>query len=94
MSNHTPGPWEIWDRDKKSPIINGQGDQVCIVSFTETRGMIVKPERSMANARLIAAAPDLLNGCKEALVYCQSDPAIYPLISLLKQAISKAEGKE
>jgi len=41
---------------------------------------------------LIAAAPELLEACKAALIYCQSDPAVFPLNEKLRAAIAKAEG--
>ncbi len=40
------------------------------------------------------AAPDLLEACKDALEYCQSDSAIYPLVRKLRDAITKAEGRD
>ena len=53
--------------------------------------MVIDSERN-ANARLIAAAPELLSALKEALVYVSSDSAAYPLIAKMRAAIAKAEG--
>lgn len=48
-------------------------------------------EKGIANAQLIAAAPELLNACKEALKYVScEEPAHY----ILTEAIEKAIGKE
>lgn len=56
----------------------------------------VTPEQSGANARLIAAAPDLLEACKSALR--DLDPYTRPeqgraALHKLSAAIDKAEGK-
>jgi hypothetical protein len=51
-----------------------------------------------ANARLIAAAPDLLAACKEAITElddCCADPSdIWDFYEKLRSAIAKAEGRE
>jgi hypothetical protein len=39
-----------------------------------------------------AIVGELVAACKDALVYVQSDPAVYPLICQLRAAIAKAEG--
>lgn len=59
--NHTPGPWPIeglrpWDKDI---VIPGPG---VWVDYDD-----VNHEEAMANAKLIAASPDLLTACKIAL---------------------------
>ena len=57
MSNHTPGPWRTARRGNGSqelPILRSDGKEIgCI------RG-----EARLGDARLIAAAPDLLEACK------------------------------
>jgi hypothetical protein len=56
-------------------------------------GILARPsEECEANARLIAAAPELLEACKEALKNC--DGRTQPTLTRkLSQAIAKAEGK-
>ena len=55
---HTPGPWAICDEQIWSSEIN---DYVCCIRrFGELTA------QDEANARLIAAAPDLLAACKDA----------------------------
>ena len=44
----------------------------------------------MVDCPLHGAARELLEACKAALVYVQSDPAVYPLIVQLRAAIAKA----
>ncbi len=56
MSKHTPGPWkagvDIFPRD----IVRGKD----LIATTYGLGAEIEDEESLANARLIAAAPDLL----------------------------------
>ena len=98
MSKHTPGPWRTARRGNGSqelPILRSDGEEIgCI------RG-----EARLGDARLIAAAPDLLACLKEFVDDCD---AAYPHLSTLhdewpdlidtyqkaKAAIAKAEGKE
>jgi hypothetical protein len=92
---HTPGPWiaseagpdslaEIRSASSTTPVVNWQGFDDC---FRED-------DEHNANARLIAAAPDLLAACKVALEYlapvCISSQAIP---NMLRAAIAKAEGR-
>jgi len=52
---------------------------------------------TLANARLIAAAPDLLEACKGLLAKCEANPAIEHLwaeqVEAARAAIAKAEGR-
>ena len=60
-SKHTPGPWRIG-----TPPPNGEqtiGDAMGMMVAVATTGPGVDTE---ANARLIAAAPDLLKACQSA----------------------------
>ena len=54
MSKHTPGPWHISDDEQNVLAKDGTGNRLIAQCHA---GHL--PERS-ANARLIAAAPDLL----------------------------------
>jgi len=74
--NHTPGPWEFkrctigHPDNAKNPIVNGGGFHICRIFCTGSKmpGMSsLAPgdiEVAEANAKLIAAAPDLLAACK------------------------------
>lgn len=69
---HTKGPWnydEVW------ALIKGpEGEEICAVhSALRADSNRRKPEIATANARLIAAAPELLQACEAALSYLQ-DP--------------------
>ena len=67
MSGHTPGPWKVHQRpnppiDLGHHVTTEGGLQVCKVTYqlpAGVNGSVVEVAR-IANARLIAAAPDLL----------------------------------
>jgi len=83
----TRGPWVI---DASSPhrslYIIGNDVHVATVPFIESGAM------TFANAKLIAAAPDLLEACAEAEKYI-SDTTPDGLGDMLRAAIAKAEGR-
>lgn len=106
---HTPGPWKIKPLTKPYDTENeGAGRFIEKFRITmdvpgcpgvesilaETCGSHTEEEHE-ANARLIAAAPDLLEACKAArtidTVARTSDREA--IMTLLDSAISKAEGK-
>lgn len=90
MSGHTPGPWTV----------NGFGGSFEVLCRTRD-GVAVSageiPKDGIANARLIAAAPDLLEAAKDALYTLDRLPAdtvTAPGVSRsLRAAIAKAEGR-
>jgi hypothetical protein len=82
---HTPGPWIIRDdgREYQCPIIEspniGRGYWSSLATVTQrdkhpTEGGEISATTAMANARLIAAAPDLLEALEVMLSL--SDPSI------------------
>lgn len=108
MSKHTPGPWEIMNGgDIFSSIGSDSGDgvkadsndgwQIAEVGYYSAfvDGMLVDlgEDVRQANARLIAAAPDLLDALKDA----ESELACHPrinsyVIDKVRAAIAKATG--
>lgn len=63
---HTPGPWEIFEShpcDMGGSICSGFVKIGTVVGGFGRK----KTKRGVANARLIVAAPELLEGCKTAL---------------------------
>ena len=66
--NHTPGEWIV------SKLKNPSGDDNVYVEtdnelvICEVGGFVIGPEEALANARLIAASPALLEACKETSV--------------------------
>jgi len=75
---HTPGPWTIDDTreylDKACVRHNG----IVVCSFLDRCGFA---KEGKANARLIAAAPDLLEACKRLLAVVEQLTLDSPLIS-------------
>lgn len=100
---HTPGPWRIeqikkhhLDFYKGSLRFTLYGPTGCIASI-RPRSMMPDYE-SQANARLIAAAPELLNKLDEAYHYLMNyshlgDERTDRLIEGIKYAIRKARGE-
>ena len=101
VAGYTPGPWEVhennlirqWGRYQVlHPLINqdgpykGQrGGYLIVVGQNE-----VGPILSKADARLIAAAPDLL----EAVIYLVESPQSHNALLKALDAIAKATGEE
>ena len=87
MSNHTPGPWLIVSTYVRTAINTAQGIHVAMVNWW--KGISVKEHE--ANARLIAAAPDML----EALEWlsnefdCRDDE--YGVVGFTRDEFRKAE---
>jgi hypothetical protein len=92
---HTPGKWETWGGGLNVRTVVGQD----FVALCGANGY--PPENMVANARLIASAPELLQQCKNTLrqikqVYIKGDTKTEGLclsIKGLRGVIAKAEGK-
>lgn len=91
-TQHTPAPWEIQEHDdgfnidsafnQIADVFNTRlnEDENCMESFYE---------ESKANARLIAAAPELLELCEESLRALHEDD--FPILKdKIRTAIAKA----
>lgn len=99
MTEHTPGPWLVRDwRDKPKVIHEGGGSPFTIGS---PGGVHVAslPNHNKADARLIAAAPDLLDTLLRAVQDIDSgwdDDAEerFPWLQDANAAIAKALGQE
>lgn len=76
-TKHTPGPWAITDEHNKSIFIEGQPDEWARL-FCEVSKDDCDTETAKANARLIAAAPALLEAL-EALYAATPDCGDGPL---------------
>lgn len=104
MRKHTPGEWFLDDRTyQNSPAkmldiradVDGQKHIVAVVDICGSR--ITKEER-IANAHLIAAAPELLASLVEcyallSTIDCKIPDEQYGVITRAADAIAKAEGK-
>ena len=90
---HTPGPWTSYpcNLERYSQVITANGAMVQIAMTKEIYGDCKTyglGEETTANARLIAAAPDLL----EALQMLLEFPNTGPATSAAREAITKATG--
>jgi hypothetical protein len=70
-ATHTPGPWEHDDQFIVAPDPRGLHCHIYIAEIVERddEGRIAKPRQQLANARLIAAAPELLAVAELAMAY-------------------------
>lgn len=88
---HTPGPWSYW---------NGICSPGGRVTQDETGTHIAIPtvyanaQLTDANARLIAAAPELLDALKSVLDMASSGKTNFGLLEYARSVIAKATGKE
>lgn len=99
MSKHTPGPWEA-----RGHIVMGKDEMPVAAIWVQGYSLPDNPEpedvrkfadaleKDKANARLIAAAPEML----EALENIENDDAHMPaaIWDLIQKAIAKAKGGE
>jgi hypothetical protein len=72
MNEHTPGPWRVSERpyaQDEGPVVETpQNIYIATASPIHGGPMPGNPyERAVANARLIAAAPELLEALEDAL---------------------------
>ena len=66
MSKHTPGPWKSWQPKNPENLARGpQGHWEVATDSLDRRQCVVQSVYSEANARLIAAAPELLAALEE-----------------------------
>lgn len=103
---HTPGPWKLVDDVTEGVWIAPTDDNENVIC--DMVGRLSDPEagtqitdEDMENARLIAAAPDLLGASKAALEWFESkwpgsplgDSGVEELLDQLEAAIAKVEEK-
>jgi hypothetical protein len=111
MKKHTPGPWTtdpVFGDDELSIILGyevlGKGNPILIgTTFQDDDEGFIDRKTAFANARLIAAAPDLLEGCQSiATAFEGADPwdefqvgEILKVLNKVRAAIARATvGKE
>lgn len=89
--SHTPGPWTFVENIEGAMQL-GVDDAWEVGSETLKTGIALVPGRK-ANARLIAAAPDLLACCELARIAFKNrdqTPGEANILSAIKLAIAKA----
>lgn len=96
MSKHTPGPWincqAVGQRLSSRRIISDSNKISTVVADVPDYGKTSASERH-ANARLIAAAPDLLEALTRAEDYLRNCCGSAKIANFCKAAIAKATGE-
>ncbi len=91
-TKHTPGPWTISHESDGAWIYGGLSPKDNAPALAR-----VYPDsrwhNSKANARLIAAAPQLLKACKDLIDFTSETPASQKIMNA-RAAIAKAEGRQ
>lgn len=95
QSKHTQGPWRVGEGESSITTVNGEH----VLSLPYPLYPASQPDEFSSNARLMAAAPDLLKACKgivQAYQYAKKCGGKFELddyaCEVLAQAIAKAEG--
>ena len=81
MAGHTPGPWSL----EEGRVLTEGGWLLASLPYT------LGDEEDRANARLIAAAPDLLEACKALLEWRDSGAELNHLKDLSRLALVGAK---
>lgn len=105
--SHTPGPWKVEQpaegRPSYSAVSSWHWRELALV-VTRMHGADADHPEGLANARLIAAAPDLLSALRNAVWILEHSPAllsevlpdgatIEERVSEHRAVIAKAEGR-
>lgn len=100
-TQHSPGPWTVETREHVHAIQDRNGQDLTYQDTTpnENHGSITSRSRlkieTLANARLIAAAPDLLDTCQrvlDAIEHNLTHDTLPETRAALRAAIAKATG--
>lgn len=87
-SKHTPGPWEIAEFGRNHTILIYGPDEILVA---DCGGILRRSHEEMeSNARLIAAAPDLLAALEDVVRVADRDTVIF---DVARAAIAKAKGE-
>lgn len=100
--NHTLGPWIV--NEQWATIEDTAGLEICAIHAADGGGRRFQRETCIANARLIAAAPDLLNALDSILANAgytsgHAEPTLRELnvnieyLDRARSAIAKATGR-
>lgn len=94
QAKHTPGPWRVYER-----YIEPASTSTChvgaIAVLEEYTGAIHEPfENWEANARLIAASPNLLRVAHLLVSWLDEEEGAHKLCDAARAAIAKAEGRD
>ena len=93
-AKHTPGPWVVRTIDQSLATVETQDGEYIICAAAQLRGDDWKTEHAerKANARLIAAAPELLEALQ--FVMTASGEQLSTAFEQAQAAIAKATGEQ
>jgi hypothetical protein len=98
MSKHTPGPWKVSHEANGQWTIFAENYDVTSIPDDPDYG---RPSEDPANARLIAAAPEMLEALKQVVQDCRcsvkerfSGHLVDCSVPHALNVIAKAEGRE
>lgn len=95
----TPGPWTWRKNHRRRDLVSGKDGRHIAVQIPADLNAYHPDVRECLddNARLIAAAPDLLEACKLVIACCAGNPGQCHInasgLEIVRNAIAKAEGK-
>lgn len=90
MTQHTPGPWIM---EHAQDVVTDTQHRIVAIAYDPQDQRSIS-EISNANARLICAAPDLLEALKIARRTIMGiNPGAWGVMDKLDSAIAKAEGQ-
>ena len=93
-AKHTPGPWNAFNASWSETFINAPGFDhgICCLDINHATEESQEAAEALmaANARLIAAAPDLLDACRKALYAIKGREHD----QFIRDAIAKATGEQ
>lgn len=101
MSKFTPGPWRVPRFNDGCAVVASKKHKGHRITITYQAGDSVSEDEQRANARLIAAAPDMLEtlssikGMIENCAGAPTDPSSLPqmVLALATKTLAKAEGR-
>lgn len=97
MSAHTPGPWSVYEDEDEPTLVVGHEKMPSYHIPLWGRVLSETPptEEDRANARLIAAAPDMLDALKAYIAADESGDhdSFVNAYEGARAAIAKAEGE-
>jgi len=88
MTKHTPGPWRLLKREGSFPPVVQRG----LEGGFSVAGS--NPDTEDADARLIAAAPELLAVLRQVADYWAGGDVPEDIDDAMRAAIAKAEGQQ
>jgi hypothetical protein len=92
QAKHTPGPWAANDDGLVlGNLDNYEGEAPLVCTCGSADDFNMEPDLHLANARLIAAAPDLLDAL-ETIAAGNTDPD--RMVEIAREAIARTEGAQ